>query len=52
LVNNSTTPIENATDNVPVTIQEIRMVSKVPIILQLIDLAILLLGFSEVLSAL
>lgn len=37
----STAPIDKAKDNVPVTIQEIIMVSRVPTILQLIDLAML-----------
>ena len=39
-------PIEKAKDNSPVINQEIKMVSKVPIILQLIDLATLLKGLS------
>jgi hypothetical protein len=50
LVTNSTNPIEKAKLNVPVTIHEIMIVSKVPTILQLIDLAMLLFGLSELMS--
>ena len=45
-------PIAKATLNVPVTNQEIRKVSNVPIILQLIDLNRLRNGFSEFTSEL
>lgn len=50
MVNNSTVPIEKATVKVPVTNQEIKTVSIVPTILQLMDLAILRFGFSAFLS--
>ncbi len=40
-------PIESATDKVPVSAHEINMVSRVPRILQLIDLTRLLLWESE-----
>ena len=43
-------PIENARLSVPVTIQDIRIVSSVPINLQLIDFTILRFGLSEFLS--
>jgi hypothetical protein len=47
LVTNSTNPIENAKVKAPVIAQEIRMVSRVPISLQLMVLRRLLLTLSS-----